>query len=56
MKLYLKTVTPVHIGNGEKLNDLDYFIDANIYYFISQNEFLKFLQNDISLIKTYLNP
>ena len=49
MKLYLKTITPVHIGNGKELYALDYILDKNIYYNISQNQFLEFLSlNNIS--------
>jgi CRISPR-associated protein Csm5 len=43
MKLYLKTITPVHIGNGEKLYALDYVLYNNTFYNISQNQFLEFL-------------
>ena len=32
MRLYLKTITPLHIGNGEELNALDYIINNNNYY------------------------
>jgi len=51
MKLYLKTITPVHIGNGEELNALDYILYNNTFYKISQNQFLEFLcVNNVSYI------
>ncbi len=53
MKLYLKTLTPLHIGNGEILNALDYIIYNNNYYRISQNQFLKFLNNNQDLVNKY---
>ena len=43
MKLYLKTITPVHIGNGEELYALDYVMNNNFFYKISQHQFLEFL-------------
>jgi CRISPR type III-A-associated RAMP protein Csm5 len=43
MKLQLKTITPVHVGNGEELYELDYVVANGYYYRVSQAEFFKFL-------------
>lgn len=43
MKFYLKTLTPLHIGNGEELSSLDYVLLQNKFYRISQKQFLEFL-------------
>lgn len=55
MELILKTISPVHIGNGEELYALDYVIHNGIYYRITQNQFLKFLvsMNDDTLLAKY---
>ena len=50
MKLYLKTITPLHIGNGEELYSLDYVINNNEFFHVSQNLFLQFLkENDLDI-------
>jgi CRISPR-associated protein Csm5 len=46
MKLYLKTITPLHIGNGEKLYDLDYFIIDNTYFQFNHSVFYDFIKNE----------
>lgn len=55
MKVTLKTITPIHVGNGEKLYDLDYIVTSGYYYRISQGEFLKFLKNYPEHINDYSN-
>ena len=55
MELTLKTLSPVHVGNGEELYPLDYIIHKGIYYRITQNQFLKFLGSDLELIHQYAN-
>jgi CRISPR-associated protein Csm5 len=53
MEITLKTISPVHIGNGEKLYALDYIIHNNFYYRVTQNQFLKFLGSDEKLSGEY---
>lgn len=55
MNVTLKTVTPIHVGNGEKLYDLDYVVTSGFYYRISQGMFLKFLKNYPEHIEDYSN-
>jgi len=43
MQLTLQTITPVHVGNGEELYDLDYAVHGGYYYRISQKTVLDFL-------------
>lgn len=43
MKIYLQTLTPVHIGTGEELFALDYVLRGDRYYRVSQQQFLEFL-------------
>jgi len=43
MQLTLQTITPVHVGNGEELYDLDYAVHGGYYYRISQKTILDFL-------------
>ena len=56
MKYYIKTLTPLHIGNlhigngEEELSSLDYVLHQNKFYRISQQKFLEFLnKNKINL-------
>lgn len=44
MKLYLKTLTPLHIGTGIELDPIDYVVTGNHYYRIPQKIALKFIQ------------
>ena len=44
MKIFLRTLSPTHIGTGEELFSLDYIIHQNNYYRISQNVWLRFLE------------
>lgn len=53
MKLTLKTLTPLHVGNGEELYALDYICHNQMYYRVSQNHFLEFIKNDEKLIDQY---
>ncbi len=43
MDVTLQTITPIHIGNGEELYDLDYAVHGGYYYRISQKTVLDFL-------------
>ena len=45
MKAVLKSITPIHIGNGEELHALDYVINSQTktYYRISQKLFFDFI-------------
>lgn len=43
MQVYLRTLTPVHIGTGEELSYLDYYIHQRDFYRISQDKMLDFL-------------
>ena len=45
MQLQLKTITPIHIGNGEELSPLDYIFDGKFYYRITQNQFVEFIKD-----------
>lgn len=45
MQLQLKTITPIHIGNGEELSPLDYVFDGQYYYRITQNQVLEFVKD-----------
>ncbi|EAY25756.1 type III-A CRISPR-associated RAMP protein Csm5 [Microscilla marina] len=53
MKLTLKTLTPLHIGNGEELSALDYVLHQRTYYRVSQYQFLEFIKNDEALVEAY---
>lgn len=53
MELKLKSITPIHIGNGEELYELDYLVRDNTYYRISQKKFLLFLSSYKNLIPLY---
>lgn len=44
MKLTLKTITPLHIGSGDKLSAIDYFIHEGVYYKVPQQCFSDFLE------------
>ena len=43
MKIQLKTLTPLHIGNGEELHSLDYVVHQRGFYRISQKQFEAFM-------------
>ena len=45
MQLVLKTLTPVHIGDGTQLHSFDYVVHGGRYYRISQTQFERFLLN-----------
>lgn len=44
MKIQLKTLTPLHIGNGEELHSLDYVVHQRSFYRISQRQFENFME------------
>ncbi|MDX2284693.1 MAG: type III-A CRISPR-associated RAMP protein Csm5 [Bacteroidia bacterium] len=43
MKVFLRTLTPLHIGTGENLHSLDYVLKDGYYYRVSQAQFTRFL-------------
>ena len=53
MEVLFKTLTPLHIGNGEELNPLDYIKLNSVYCRINQRQFLDFIKNDDSIIEKY---
>lgn len=57
MKLYLKTLTPLHIGTGTELEPIDYVVVDNHYYRFSQNFLNNFLaaQHLFPLYEEWMN-
>lgn len=55
MEINLKTLTPLHIGNGEELFALDYVKHNSFYYRLNQKKFLTFISKDVELLKKYNN-
>ena len=53
MEVLFKTLTPLHIGNGEELNPLDYIKLNSVYYRINQRQFLNFIKNDEAVIEKF---
>jgi CRISPR type III-A-associated RAMP protein Csm5 len=53
MKIQLKTITPVHVGNGEELFDLDYVVYNGYYYRVTQQQFLNFIKDIPDGIEKY---
>lgn len=53
MKLTFKTLTPLHVGNGEELNALEYVLHQGMYYRLSQNQFLELIKDDFALVEAY---
>ncbi len=53
MQVTLQTITPVHVGNGEELYDLDYAIHGGYYYRISQKTVEDFLRKSPERITQY---
>jgi CRISPR type III-A-associated RAMP protein Csm5 len=43
MKIWLRTLSPVHIGSGETLSPLEYVVYNNVYYKVRQRDFVNFL-------------
>lgn len=43
MELRLRTLTPLHIGNGDDLHTLDYVVHQNKFYHVPQQHFFRFL-------------
>jgi CRISPR/Cas system CSM-associated protein Csm5 (group 7 of RAMP superfamily) len=52
MELRLRTLTPLHIGNGEELHSLDYAIYQNKLYRLPQAVFTRFLRDQGKEIAT----
>ncbi len=40
-KLYLKTLSPIHVGSGEQANGLSYIVDSSKIYFLDFEQLLK---------------
>jgi CRISPR type III-A-associated RAMP protein Csm5 len=55
MKYYINTLTPIHIGNGEELADLDYFISNQTYYQFKQNVFYDFLKTTTIPVQNFID-
>ncbi|MBW6480339.1 MAG: type III-A CRISPR-associated RAMP protein Csm5 [Bacteroidales bacterium] len=53
MKLYLKSLTPIHIGTGEELNRIDYMTLNGMYYRISQDLFLNFIKTHEGMVNRF---
>lgn len=57
MKITLHTLSYLHVGTGEDLSALDYVIEGNTYFRVSQDVFFEFLQGQgdkrIELISAY---
>ena len=43
MKLQIKTLTPIHIGNGETLKPLSYVSDRSFVYVLNMDNFFESL-------------
>lgn len=54
MEIDLKTITPIHIGNGKSLFALDYVVNDNTYYRISQPVFYDFLEQQNISVEEYV--
>jgi len=52
MEIYLKTLSPLHIGNGEALRPIDYIVQDSVLYRITQKQLLKFI-NEKSLVSKF---
>lgn len=44
MVLHLRTLTPLHVGDGSQLHSFDYVLHGGYYYRVSQYRFEQFLQ------------
>lgn len=53
MEIKLKSITPIHIGNGDELYELDYLVRDNTYYRITQRKFLSFLSSHKNTFSLY---
>jgi len=47
MKLYFRTLTPLHIGNGEELAPLEYVVQGDTFYKVTQDQFISFLADRV---------
>lgn len=45
MKVYLQTLTPLHIGTGEKYDHIDYLVENGLFYRISEKDFEAFINS-----------
>lgn len=54
-KIYLKTLTPVHIGSGEKLGSFEYYIHKNTFYKLNIDSCFKFLLSKKHDVLDFLN-
>lgn len=57
MEIILKTLTPLHIGNGEALRPIDYIINDSVLYRVSQKQLLNFIKENslISEFEVWIN-
>lgn len=53
MKVYLQTLTPLHIGTGEKRLPVEYIIEGKNYYPFSEQDFIQFIEKNILDINTF---
>ncbi|GIV43257.1 MAG: hypothetical protein KatS3mg035_0380 [Bacteroidia bacterium] len=53
MKLYLKTLSLLHISSGENLEVFNYVVSGDYFFRISDNIFLEFLEKK-QLAKEYM--
>ncbi len=44
MQLYLRTLTPLHVGDGSQLHSFDYVLHGGQFYRVSQQQFERFLK------------
>ncbi len=44
MQLYLRTLTPLHVGDGSQLHSFDYVLHGGRFHRVSQQQFERFLQ------------
>ncbi|MEO6039458.1 MAG: type III-A CRISPR-associated RAMP protein Csm5 [Saprospiraceae bacterium] len=44
MELYLRTLTPLHVGDGSQLHSFDYVLHGGRFYRVSQQKFEQFLK------------
>ena len=44
MELYLRTLTPLHVGDGSQLHSFDYVLNGGRFYRVSQQKFESFLE------------
>lgn len=47
MQLRLRTLTPLHIGSGDEVPQLEYFVHRGTYYKVPQDVMVRFLQEHV---------